>query len=81
MTKISAYIDVANLLHGGDSINIRIDYAKLKPILVGNRTPIDLNFYDCTQNLAKQNKFFDRIKDLGYNVKLSRIHSYNGSLL
>ena len=81
MAKMSAYIDVANLLHGGNAVNIRIDYAKFKPILVGTRAPVDLNFYDCTQNLPKQNQFFDRMRDLGYNVKLTRIHSYNGAQL
>lgn len=79
MTKLSVYIDAANLLHGGNSINVKIDYVKLRPILVGERTPIDLNFYDCTKNLPEQNKFFEKISSLGYNVKLTRIHTYNGN--
>jgi uncharacterized LabA/DUF88 family protein len=77
--KLSAYIDAANLFHGGNSIGIRIDYEKFKPIILGDRVPIDLNFYDCTRNLPQEIKFFSRISGFGYNLKLIRIHVYNGS--
>jgi hypothetical protein len=77
--RLSAYIDAANLFHGGNFIDVRIDYEKFKPIILNNRTLVDLNFYDCTQNLPQQTKFFQKISNFGYNLKLTRIHIYNGS--
>jgi len=80
MKRVSVYIDAANLFHGGNFIEVRIDYEKFKPLILNNRTLVDLNFYDCTQNLPQQTKFFQQISNFGYNLKLTRIHIYNGSV-
>jgi len=74
--RVSAYIDGANLFHAGDSIGIRIDYAKLKSLIVTGRKVVDLNFYDATENTPAENHFFARIQTFGYTLKLVKLRRY-----
>jgi uncharacterized LabA/DUF88 family protein len=77
--RVSAYIDGANLFHAGEAIGIRIDYAKLIPIIVNGRTQVDLNYYDSTENSPAELNFFAKIGGFGYTLKLVKLHIYGSS--
>jgi len=74
--RVSAYIDGANLFHAGDSIGIRINYAKLKSLIATGRKIVDLKFYDATENTPAENHFFARIQTFGYTLKLVKLRRY-----
>ena len=67
------------MFHAGESIGVRIDYAKLKPIMIDGRTLVDLNYYDSTENSPKEIKFFSKIEGFGYTLKLVKLHRYGSS--
>src|SRR3990170_4112444 len=77
--KVSAYIDGANLFHAGEDIGVRIDYAKLKPTIIGCRTLVDLKYYDCTENTPAETYFFAKIGKLGYTLKIFKLHRYGSA--
>ena len=79
--QVSAYIDAANLSRGADTLGIKVDYQKLRTLIIGDRLPIAFYFYDCTQNKPGESKYFEKIKSFGYNLKLTKIHTYNGQEL
>jgi uncharacterized LabA/DUF88 family protein len=74
--KVSAYIDGANMYHGSHELGIKVDYAKLKTLIVNGRSPVDLNFYEGTKNTPAEIAFFENIKALGYNLKINKLHTY-----
>lgn len=73
---MSAYIDGANLFHGGENLGVRLDYQKLKSLIAQNRALVDLNFYDATKNTEAERSFFRKIQGFGYSLKLFRLHVY-----
>lgn len=76
--KVSAYIDGANLFHGGEMIGKRIDFQKLKATIETNRTLVDLNFYNSSRNTQAERSFHDKIRSFGYTLKIFRLHQYSG---
>lgn len=77
---MSAYIDGANLFHAGETIDLRIDYAKLKSLIVQGRILIDLKFYDTTANTPAETNFFAKIRSFGYQVKTVSLHFYGSQI-
>jgi uncharacterized LabA/DUF88 family protein len=67
------------LFHAGEDIGVRIDYSKLKPIMISGRTPVDLNYYDSTENSLGEINFFKKIGGFGYTLKLVKLHRYGSS--
>jgi hypothetical protein len=77
--RVSAYVDGANLFHAGEDIGIRIDYAKLKPIIISGRALVDLKYYDCTENTPAETRFFAKIGSIGYTLKIVQLHRYGST--
>ena len=77
-TRVSVYIDGANLFHGSEMIGIRVDYQKLKRIIESNRILVDLDFYNCEGNTLGERNFHNKLASFGYNLKIFRLHQYGG---
>ncbi len=67
--KVSVYIDGSNLRLCGKNEGWVVDYNKLKPFLIKNRTLIGLNYYEGITNKTSI-KRFTILKNLGYDLKL-----------
>lgn len=74
--RVSIYIDAANLFHAGNTIGERVDYRKLKQYVEADRLLVDLNFYNASTNRPGEINFHNRIRNLGYNLKLVRLREY-----
>ena len=73
------YIDGANLNQGCKLENIRMDYSKLKTFLHKNRKISALYYYDTTLNLPQQIRFYNKLAQFGYTLKLTKVKKYGNS--
>jgi uncharacterized LabA/DUF88 family protein len=76
LPRVSAYLDGANLFRAGSNIGLRIDYLKLKYIIVKGRTLIDLNYYDSWEGRPSEISWFQLLRRFGYCTKLVKLHRY-----
>jgi len=68
-TRVSVYIDGANLFHGSEMIGVRIDFQKLKNIIKSDRILVDLKFYNCVGTNLGTINFHKKLESFGYNLK------------
>jgi len=81
LVKVSGYIDGANLFHAGESLGLRIDYLKLKPIIEQKRVLIDLNYYDMSENKPSEKAFLKKLQSFGYNLKIVPLRRYGSQTI
>lgn len=73
-SRVSIYIDGLNLFHTGDKIGCRIDYVhKFIPFCLQNRSLIEENFYNTTNENLGLHSFHRKLISAGYNVKLYKL--------
>jgi uncharacterized LabA/DUF88 family protein len=76
--RVCVFIDGPNLFHSAKAIDVKVDYVKLKEVLVANRFLIRPYFYCSTAETPEQNRFFDKLRYLGYEVKTLPLRQYDG---
>ncbi|MFX0079324.1 MAG: NYN domain-containing protein [Candidatus Hermodarchaeota archaeon] len=75
--RICIFIDGGNIFHAADSLNFRIDFAKLIRVLTGKRHLVQAYYYGATPNTPEQNRFFSKLHHLGIEVKTQPLRQYH----
>ncbi|MFX1299350.1 MAG: NYN domain-containing protein [Promethearchaeota archaeon] len=75
--KLCIFIDGGNVFHAANSLKIHIDLAKLVAALTGNRTLTRTYYYGATLNTPTQQRFFDKLRHLGFTVKTLPLRQYD----
>jgi uncharacterized LabA/DUF88 family protein len=78
--KVCIFIDGGNIFHAADTLNIRVDFAKLIRELVGPRDLVQAYYYGATPNTPDQNRFFSKLHHLGIEVKTRPLRQYQGTI-
>jgi uncharacterized LabA/DUF88 family protein len=77
--RISIFIDGGNIFHAANTLNIRVDFAKLIRALTGKRHLVQAYYYGATPNTPEQNRFFSKLHHLGIEVKTLPLRQYHGT--
>lgn len=77
--KLCIFIDGGNVFHAANSLKIHIDLAKLAAALTGNRTLTRTYYYGATLDTPAQQRFFDKLRHLGFTVKTLPLRQYDGT--
>jgi uncharacterized LabA/DUF88 family protein len=77
--KVCIFIDGGNIFHAANSLNIRVDFAKLIRELIGSRHLVQAFYYGATPNTPDQNRFFSKLHHLGIEVKTLPLRQYNAT--
>jgi uncharacterized LabA/DUF88 family protein len=75
--KVCIFIDGGNIFHAANSLNIRVDFAKLIRELTGSRHLVQAYYYGATPNTPDQNRFFSKLHHLGIEVKTLPLRQYH----
>ncbi len=77
--RLCIFIDGGNVFHAANTLKIHVDLAKLVTALTANRTLIRAYYYDATSNTPAQQRFFDKLRHLGFAVKTLPLRQYQGT--
>lgn len=77
--RLCIFIDAGNVFHAADSLKIRVDFAQLVTELTGDRKLIRPYYYGASANTAAQQRFFDKLRHLGFEVKTLPLRQYQGT--
>jgi uncharacterized LabA/DUF88 family protein len=77
--RLCIFIDAGNVFHAADSLKIRVDFATLITELTGDRELVRAYYYGASANTAAQQRFFDKLGHLGFEVKSLPLRQYQGT--
>lgn len=77
--RVMLFIDGSNLYRSAKDLNFKIDFEKFIEILVGDRKLVRPYYYDASKNEPAQNRFFDKLRLIGYEVKELKLRQYGKS--
>jgi uncharacterized LabA/DUF88 family protein len=74
--RVCIFVDGENLFHSQKRQGIEVDYLKLKEILADGRKLVRPYYYGTRISEAMQDKFFDLLRHVGYEVKVLPLIQY-----
>ena len=75
--RVCIFVDGGNLFHSAKELGIRVDFEKLKVlVLTENQKLIRPYYYGATKKTEKQSIFFDKLREFGYEVKTLPLRSH-----
>ncbi|MFX1491362.1 MAG: NYN domain-containing protein [Promethearchaeota archaeon] len=77
--RLCIFIDGGNVFHAANTLKIHVDMARLITALTANRALIQAYYYGATLNTPTQQRFFDKLRYLGFTVKTLPLRQYQGT--
>jgi uncharacterized LabA/DUF88 family protein len=74
--RVCIFVDGENLFHSQKRQGIEVDYLKLKEILADGRKLVRPYYYGTRMKERKQERFFDLLRHVGYEVKVLPLIQY-----
>ena len=78
MERVCIFVDGGNMFHSVRALNVKIDYEKVRDVLVKGRRLLRAYYYSGSDNTPRQNAFFNVLQYIGYDVKTLSLKHYGG---
>lgn len=77
--RVGVYIDVQNMYYSAKNLyNAKVNFATILKAVVGKRRLVRANAYVIKADIEEQDKFFNALKDMGFEVRSKDLQIFFG---